>query len=157
MHVASGQRAAVFPDVPDRLLSPGRWVRWGARLRGAALDRALAAGADPSASRLLAARALELTTPGARRTLAEALEIVLRGAQRPPSRRRLAPPRAAVDANAATLSELAARLRSGAPAHAPGIAKVATLITDGTGPLYERGDGAALAAALRDACAALPG
>jgi hypothetical protein len=126
-------------------------------LRGPALDRALAAGADPSASRLLAARALALTATARRRELAQALELVVRGAHRPPSRRRLAPPPASVDANAAMLSELAALLRSGVPLYARGLAALATLVTDGTGPLYTSGDGATLAAALGDARAALPG
>jgi hypothetical protein len=157
MHLEDAARTGLVPAPhDDRLFSPGPWVRLAARLRAAALDRALAAGADPSASRLLAARALALTAPAARRELAGALEVVLRG-RHSRSRRRLAPPRAAVDANAETLSELAALLRSGAPLYARGLARVAMLITDGTGPLYARCDDAALAAALRAARAALPG
>jgi hypothetical protein len=140
-----------------RVLTPGRWARLGARVRRAALDRALASGADPAASPLLAARVCALTAPAARLELADALELALRSARRPPSRRRLAPLRATVEANAAMLSELAWLLRDRVPLYARGLAMLATLVSDGTGPLYARGDGAALASALGDARAALFG
>src|SRR5947209_797645 len=58
----------------DRLLAPGFAVRLLARLRGAALDRRLAAGADSSRSQLLAARAAQLGRRTTRMGIARGLE-----------------------------------------------------------------------------------
>jgi hypothetical protein len=131
-------------------------ARLGARLRPGALDRALARGADPATSPVLAARACALTADRNRRALAEELEAV-RGAHLRPSAWRLAPPRASVEANAATLSELVVLLRSGLPLYARGLAMLAELLADGTGPLYARGAESELASALTDARVALAG
>lgn len=136
--------------VPSR----GWRSRLATRLRWAALDRALVSGADPSASPALAARAAALTASDARLALAERLDLLVSPAQ-PPSRLRLAPPRRSIAANAPALWELAAVLRGPAPLHARGLAMLMRLLTDGAGPLYRRGEAAALADALSDARAAL--
>src|SRR5271166_1127413 len=88
-----------------RALEPGRLARLLARARSASLDDALIAGADPAGSRQLAARALRLTSPRFRTSLADALERLLQAAQGPPSRRRVCPRRRTALANAPELLE----------------------------------------------------
>jgi type II secretory pathway component PulF len=105
---------------------------------------------------MLAARACALTETRNRQALADELELT-RSAHLRRSAWRLAPTRASVEANAAALSELVALLRSGVPLYARGLAMLAELLTDGTGPLYARGGESALAIALTDARAALTG
>ena len=134
-----------------------RPVRLAARLRATRLDRALARGADPSGSALLAARAATLTSARSRRALADALEEIVACASEAPRRRRLAPPRASVLANAVALRELSALMRSATPLYARGIALLGELVTDGAGPLYARGRADALAHSLEAIGTALRG
>ena len=54
-----------------RLLGPSSTVRAAARLRRGTLDRALIAGADPAASRLIAARTAQLGRRSTRARLAD--------------------------------------------------------------------------------------
>jgi hypothetical protein len=61
------------------------WHRVLARTRAARLDRELAGGTSPEASATLAARAMQLTSPGFRRDLAASLQRILAAAGKPPA------------------------------------------------------------------------
>jgi hypothetical protein len=150
--------AACYGRLEGRAMAPGRLARVTARVRSASLDRALIDGADPVASPALAARAAQLTSPPMRSSIAEGLERLVRAAQRP-QRRWWAPSgRQAVLANSSSLHELAATLHGEELVYARGVAILAELLTDGTGPAYGDYDGAAgLARELRRAGAALAG
>jgi hypothetical protein len=153
-------RREAFPSRYDRLarraLGPGRLVRLLAQARSGSLDRALIAGFDPAGSRLLAARALMLSSSRSRVSLAAGLERLLQAAQGPPSLRRVRPRPETVLANAFELRAVAAALRGTSPLYARGVALVDELLSDGTGAAY-RGDGDALAHRLREARAAMQG
>jgi hypothetical protein len=108
------------------------WVRRGA------LDRALAAGADPSASSLLACRASALTGRRSRQRLAARIAEIRRAAQ---SRRRgvsvaVEPDRREVVAATGRLIELEELLRSSAPVYAQGIALMMGVLCEGGGCVY---------------------
>ena len=138
----------------ENLLAPGLIARAEARLRHVALDEALAGGADPSASAALARRAAVLTRPATRDVVADALAQVLAAAAAPPSRVRVPPRRREALAAEEQVRDLERRLRDDAPVYAQGVALVATLVTDGTGPLYQPRSDRRLAdqlAAARDA------
>ncbi len=127
-----------------------------ARLRWAALDRALIDGADPSTSAPLAARAARLTSPAYRAGLAEGLERMVRRAHGPQRRWWDLGQRETVLANSSELHALAALLRDAGPVHARGVAMLVRVLSDGTGPAYGRAP-EALRSALRDARAAMEG
>jgi hypothetical protein len=128
-----------------------------ARVRGARLDAALASGADPARSPLLAARAAQLTSPRARARLAESLERVIARAQATPGPRRVAPQRSAVLAERDRLEDLAHALRGPRPVYAQGMAMLWRLLTDGTGPLFARRPEEALPALVEAVHTALRG
>jgi hypothetical protein len=148
--------ASTYDRVAERTICPGLTARMGARLRGSALDRALIAGADPSVSPQLAARAGLLTTRRRRNVIATALEHLVAATREPGSLARIRPRRATVRSQEAELRELAEMLRSPSPVYARGIAMLEGLVRDGTGPVYD-GEPAALGAELRAARAALAG
>jgi hypothetical protein len=146
-----------LPRLSTGLLAPGRATRLLARLRQTELDRALAAGADPDSSPQIAARAAQLTSPGARARIADGLERLAGAADAPAGRVRVLPSRVAVRANRAALLELADVLRGGAPLYARGLATLASVITDGTGAAYTDPRGEALTRQLELARARLGG
>lgn len=113
-----------------------------ARLRPVALDEQLAAGADPSQSARVAARAAQLTRRKTRAQLATALER-LTAAQA--SRVRIRASRTAVRVNGDRMLALAQSLRSSEPVYAGGVASLELLLRDGAGPLYCDPHGEALA------------
>ncbi len=138
------------------LLGPTRAMQLAATIRGGALDQALARGADPAASPLLAARASALGSRRVRDGIADGLER-LESAARGPRRRWWAlEARDAVLANGGELLELARVLRSREPVYARGTAMLHGLLTDGTGPAYS-GCVVRLADALGQARMALRG
>ena len=147
-----------FDDVraAERLLAPGALVGLLARMRAGSLDRALIARADPAGSRLLAARARQLTSPRSRASLARGLEALLWSAQQGSGRWRVAPRREAVCANASSLAELGALLTSTAPLYARGLAALECLLVDATGPVY-RGNAEAIARGLERCRLAMTG
>lgn len=112
--------------------------RLAARWRRRRLDRALAEGTPPEASVALALRAQQLTEPGRRRTIAEALRRILHDAHEGPrpSLGRVVPSRRGVTAAREELSLLADTLDDPGPVAAGGVAQAWMLLTDGTGPLY---------------------
>jgi hypothetical protein len=122
----------------------------------ARLDRELAAGAPRDATPALELRAEELARPSVATELADQLRLVVREAQRPPHPGlRVEACREAVLAVEHDLRMLASRLQAPQPVAVTAVAKVRLLLTDGTGPLYYPENEASLAAAVRDATAAL--
>jgi hypothetical protein len=139
------------------LFEPRLAVRLRARARRLKLDRALAAGADPSNSPLLAARAAQLVDPGTRQRIAACLEQFAFTAERPRSRIQTLPLRAAVRPNQEALLELAGTLRHPQPYYARGIAMLELVLADGTGPAYTDPTGEGLARQLALAVQGLTG
>ncbi|HEY2772051.1 MAG TPA: hypothetical protein VGI87_15860 [Solirubrobacteraceae bacterium] len=148
--------AANYDRVAQATIEPSLYARTAARLRAGALDRALIAGADPSRSPQLAARACALTSRRTRAAIAGAIERVMRAASEPGRRSRVTPRRAAVTSAAGELDELAGLLRSRSPLYARGIAMLRELLCDGAGPVYA-GAPEDLASTLAEARLALAG
>lgn len=128
-----------------------------ARLFGASLDRELAGGRSPEASRLLAARAQDIVSPRKRQALACNWGHLLAAAYRPRSRRVPAVPVRGDRITAAepAIRELMRRLSTPAPVPARGVAMASVLLTDGTGPVYRGHASGVLAAAVDAALAQL--
>ena len=124
-----------------------------ARARALGLDRDLAAGRPPEASRMLAARARDLVALRTRQALAGDWEHLLRVARRParPGTRLAAICRDRVIAAEPDIREMVIRLRAPLPVAARGVATASTLLGDGAGPLYNRGSRRDLAADVRRA------
>jgi AraC-like DNA-binding protein len=136
------------PTLEDRVI---------ARLLASWLDRELAdlALADRTGlSEAHAARARQLTSEHTRTSVAQTLDRLMERAENP---RTLAPwagkppCRDQVRDAAPLITALAARLRSPEPVDACGMARLKTLLSDRSGPCYERSRDDALAAALREA------
>jgi len=156
-HVAPGPSfSSRYGLATERALKPGRLAGLLARARAGALNESLIAGADPADSRLLAARALQLTSPRSRAALARGVDTLLWSAQAAPSRWRVRPQRDAVCANASALGELASLLVSASPLYARGMALLERLLTDGTGAAYH-GDAEVLGRMLEECRAAITG
>jgi hypothetical protein len=121
------------------------------------LDRALAAATSPDATTRLALRARALVRPAHRHALAARLLAVVKSAGRPRTRRTPTVPVDAdvVRANQEALVDLARRVDTQAPVPARGVAQVALLLGDGSGPLYYGHDAAALRGAIERASEAL--
>ena len=147
-------RATDHESMPP--ITSDRRARLAARFRGGALDRALLAGADPSASPALAARASLLTSRRSRDEIARALDALVRRAQGPQRRWWDLAQREAILENSSELHALAMTLARDRVVYAAGVAHLRQLVTDGTGPAY-RGSASALARALRDAGRVLQG
>ena len=115
-----------------------RWRdRLVARVRAAALDRRLAAGASPEASVQLAVHAGRLCATTERQVLARSLTRIVAAADAPMARRLTAPvDRPAVRRARAELAAVAGRLVASGPVNVQGVARVRILVADGTGPLY---------------------
>jgi len=131
------------------LLSPGLATRVAARMRRFELDQALADGADPAATPLLAARAAQLVSRASRDRIAAALERAALMVDAERGRWRTVPRRDAVHANRAEMLRLAATLRHGGLLYARGIALLELTLIDGTGPAYTDPRGDRLAHQLR--------
>jgi hypothetical protein len=136
------------PVAPDGIgeMPRSRLARYAhvlrARLRRRELVEALARGADPWASPELMHCAVELTAMPARRTLAQGIDGLLRLAEHgayayPYVRLR----RSAVLAERETLAELAHALLDPAPLEVRGVALLARLLGDPSGPLFDTGHG----------------
>jgi hypothetical protein len=129
------------------------WVRFLAGILAPSLDRRLAAGRPPQSGEALAIGAREVITPAARRELALCWANVLdRACQRSVPRYVLAPlQRSAVIAAREDLRVMIAVLAGGSPISARGAAMASSLLTDGTGPLYNSRSLMDLGAAVREA------
>ena len=143
------------------------WERVLARSQAARLDRELAEGASPEANATLAARAARLTSTEFRRDLAASLRRILAAAGEPAlaadarvplgSARPIRVPvrTTRVSQSAPLLAELASRLLEPGPVPVGGVAMVARLLADGTGPLYREAARDDLGAVAEQAAAAL--
>lgn len=122
-------------------------------LRRPSLNRRLAQGEDPTASRALALRAGQLASPRTRQRLAEAIERVIEEAKEGPRRLSAAAPvsRQAVTTARPLLLTLAGELRTPGPVRAQGVALTRRLLTDGASPLYALQDERALESAIDEA------
>lgn len=129
------------------------WDRFLARALASSLDRRLAAGRPPRSSRALAIRAREIVSPGARRELAQRWASVMdRAGRRPVSLSTRAPlRRGAVIAAGEDLREMISVLTSGLPIEPRGAAMASSLLTDGTGPLYNHRSRVDLGTVVREA------
>jgi hypothetical protein len=127
---------ASFDRLVARTICPGWTARVLARLGARPLDRRLIAGADPTGSPVLAARACRLTSSANRESLADSLGRLLQNATNPDHRVWAMPNRVAVERQADELRSFASLLRSGSPLYARGIAMLGRLLSDGTGPVY---------------------
>ena len=133
----------LFHDPDHRLI--GRhalvWECVAARLAATRLDRALAQGAPPEGSALLAVRAQILVRPRMRRDLARCLRRVLAEVDGPgPARSRGRVPlmRDRIAAARPALLEMIEYVSGPGPVSAAVVAGVRDLLTDGVGPLYNR-------------------
>ncbi len=151
-----GRRSLNGRERTARSVGSGAFARIAAHLRSGSLDRSLIAGADPSASAALAARARTLSSRRTRTHLAEGLERALAAVNRPQRRWSVAPRRGPLPANAAAVRDLVDLLRGDTPLYAPGIAILNQLLTDGTGPAYT-GPPHGVAPVLHEARAAMLG
>lgn len=136
---------------PLGLRPSGPADRMRARVFGASLDSQLAAGVPPESSRLLAARAREIVTLPRRQALArdwEHLLRVARGAAPGQARRVRAAP---IAKEGPAIRELAERLGTPLPVGARGVAMATVLLTDATGPVYNRHSREPLTTALEAA------
>lgn len=144
----------------DRLTAPSKprpLARLRARLAPSALDRRIAAGADPWTNPELTPRAERLLRRATRRQIADSLESAVvdaRGGGRPNPLQMTAPiARPSVAEAGDDLVVLVQRLRAAQPVRPQGVALARMLLVDGTGPLYSAGD--ALPLVARRALAAL--
>jgi hypothetical protein len=129
------------------------WDRWRARARAPSLDCQLAAGWPPGASRLLAIRAQQITSPAGRGELVRAWGYLLDRARRPavPHAPRVPLCRDRIAAAEGDVRTMLAVLASPLPVSARGAAMASVLLGDGTGPVYNRHCARDLAAVARDA------
>lgn len=146
------------PEGPDDLGDPlglqpsGPADRLRARISSASLDAMLAAGVPPESSRLLATRARDIVSLPRRQALArdwEHLKSVALGGRSGQAARRVHAARIAAAGPA--ISELAERLGTPLPVGARGVAMANVLLTDATGPVYNRHSRETLSSALEAA------
>ena len=132
-------------------------TRLWAHLRACHLDQALASGVSPDSSAAISLRAQVLIRAAVRAGLAHSIRGLLQSAQRPshPLNHSIPICRRKILASEASLEELAERLLARDPVDARGIAYIRLLLTDGSGPLYERPAADDLEAALHEAIEAL--
>jgi len=111
--------------------------RLWARLRAAALDADLAAGASPESSVVLALHAASLCRPSQRRLLARSLTRVAAAAEKPTASRLKTPVcGSAVRRARAELRAVIECLAADGPVDVRGVARIRSLLADGTGPVY---------------------
>jgi hypothetical protein len=133
------------------------WARAMSHLRAASLDRALASGAVPDASRLLAARSQHLVSRRYRLQLVTYWSDRVRWASTPSTGLNARVPfcRARLLSAQPELRELVTALGATRTPAARGVAMARLLLTDGLGPLYNRHDTTDLGTSLREVTARL--
>lgn len=107
--------------------------------RGVELDRALADGAPPEQSAALELRARSLITRRTRDSLGQSLRRIVRQRDPAPSLTRIPVRGQAVAESCDLLLEIAGQLLAPAPVDVRGVAKVRVLLSDGCGPLFDKG------------------
>jgi hypothetical protein len=155
---ASAERTEAILTIEPFVLRHDRGLRrLLATLLGSVLDRRLAAGVSPEASRLLAARAERLASVAFRRNLVRAWNGVLEHALTAPRARDPHAPlcRDRVFAAVGDLQAMLSALSNPFPVPARGVALASRLLGDGTGPLYNRNCPLPLSDALRAVTAEL--
>ncbi|MGH8997217.1 MAG: hypothetical protein ACRDYB_14495 [Acidimicrobiales bacterium] len=119
---------------------PGPWARLAGRLRAASLDAELAAGRVPEASPVRALRAEWLVRPPPRGRLARDWEHLLGEAARsgptPPSRIPIC--RNRVISSEAEIRRMTELLRARVPVSASGVARASQLLSEASGPIFDR-------------------
>jgi hypothetical protein len=149
----------VLNDVAEGIIAreATAWERLASRARASSLDRQLASGRLPETSPLLALRAQSLVRPPHRQSLARCIQRILDDAARPTPRLSpvISPPRRSLNNAADVLTRLVDCLCSPGPVSACGVAKVRTLLSDGTGPLYYPADDTELRASVEEILQAL--
>jgi hypothetical protein len=126
-----------------------------ARAFGASLDRQLAAGRQPEAAPLLAARAQDIVSLPSRRALAANWDHLLGAARRRPATRTSFVRAGRIAAAEPAIRELVQRLSAALPVAAQGVAMASLLLTDASGPVYNGHSPVPLRAALETATAQL--
>jgi hypothetical protein len=142
----------------DGLVAVPRRRRYSvlARLLGRMLDDRLAAGQAPESSRLLAVRAVQITSPRMRDRLARCWDELAARARhpQPPFDPRAPLAYSQVDAAADQIQQIGDVLRAPRPVSAQGVAIAASLLTTPESPAYRLGRGGDdLAAAIARAVA----
>lgn len=129
------------------------WHRALARFAGPFQDGGLAAGRSPDGGRLRAARARALVAPAYRTRLARDWENLLRAARERPTPLDVRAPlcRRRILAAETDIVQLACALRAPLPVPVRGVAMAAMLLTDGSGPVYNRACATDLGAAVHEA------
>jgi hypothetical protein len=112
--------------------------RLRALLHGFAFDRDLAAGAEVDRSPALELRAHHLISARTREDLGRNLRRIVRQRCSAPSPVRVPAAFNAVGEAGDLLARVAARLQAPAPVAARGVAQVSLLLSDGSGPLFDR-------------------
>jgi hypothetical protein len=128
-------------ETGQRGASPGQ-IRFRDRLRallrGFALDRDLAAGAEVERSPALALRARHLLSARTREDLGSNLRRIANRDRSAPSLVHVPIAGNAAAEAADLLGQVAARLLAPAPVDMRGVAQVSLLLSDGSGPLFDR-------------------
>jgi hypothetical protein len=130
-------------------------IALGCRLRRTAIDRELAAGADPDSSECRHLRASQLTSEGNREALAGAYERLLDAATSFPPLDVLPVNWRAVRAARPRLERLAHRLRKDRGVRAQGVARARLLLTDQNTALHVRDPDSRLTDEVRSTLALL--
>lgn len=133
------------------------WRRPLAALFGPVLDRQLASGCPPESGALRAARAARLVSAPKRRRLVRDWQRLLDQASRPPRARNPHAPlcRERIIEATAEVRALLGALGTPLPVPARGVALASRLLSDGTGPLYNRSCAVPLSDALAEVTAQL--
>jgi hypothetical protein len=126
-----------------------------ARAFGASLDHQLAAGCQPEAAPLLAARAQDMVSLPSRRALAANWDHLLQAARSGPASRTNFVRAGRIVAVEPAIRELVRRLSTALPVAAQGVAMASVLLTDASGPVYNGHSPVTLSAALEAAAAQL--
>lgn len=140
---SQANRASAIVDVtvsPEgRTVRFPLWIRVGTILKGASLDDKLAQGHAPDTSPLLAARAQSLVAPTRRLALAENWLSLLVDAREPAEYLSAKIPlvRERIIGAKAPIEALALALQAPRPT-ARGVAMASSLLSDGSGPIYNR-------------------
>lgn len=129
------------------------WDRLLGRVRTPSLDRQLAAGCPAGTSRVQAIRARGIASPARRRELARSWDHVLDQARRPAIPRTPRAPlcRDRIAAAERDVREMLDVLAGPLPITVRGAAMASSLLSDGTGPLYNHRSPLDLGAAVREA------
>jgi len=135
------------------------WDRWLTRVSAPFLDGQLAAGYPEGTSRVLAFRAQQISSPAGRRELAARWAHVLDQARRPPVPRSPRAPlcRDRIAAAAPDVQAMIGVLTGPLPVTARGAAAASYLLSDGTGPLYDRHSPVGPGGAVREATRQMTG